>query len=164
MRAPPAKALPTCPGPAASLLLPVRAGPLEGEGGDEVEDGPSSSFGRVDAAEADARRRERPADDIGEENESAEIFSCGSKPQVKYALAYSAVEDAKQEDGIPTRSSAKIDGSQREVQYLRCGFAAWVGNPCTHSKTWIVVYAERLRREYADAVVPREREEGYCGT
>jgi hypothetical protein len=31
----------------------------------------------------------------------------------RYALVYSAVEDAKEEDGIPTKSSAKIDGSQR---------------------------------------------------
>jgi hypothetical protein len=31
----------------------------------------------------------------------------------RYALVYSVQDDAEEDDGIPTRSSAKIDGSKR---------------------------------------------------
>jgi uncharacterized protein YjaZ len=39
-----------------------------------------------------------------------------------YALVYSVVEDVREEDGIPTRSSANIDESKRARTIL----AMWV--------------------------------------
>jgi hypothetical protein len=75
---------------------------------------------------------------------------------------YSVVEDTKEEDGIPTRSSAKIDGSKRARTMLVMWFTVRVGKPLTRSETRILVYAEQVRREYADAVVRREPSKGRC--
>jgi hypothetical protein len=77
----------------------------------------------------------------------------------RHALVYPVVEDVKEEGGT-SRSSVKIDGSKRVRTMLGCGFAARVGDPRIRSETRIPVYAERVRREYAEAVVGGERERG----
>jgi hypothetical protein len=78
------------------------------------------------------------------------------------ALVYSVVEDTKEEDGISTRSSVKIDGSKGARTMLVMRFTVRVGKPLIRSETRILVYAEQeqVRREYADAVVGREPSKG----
>ncbi|KAJ7323977.1 hypothetical protein DFH08DRAFT_817453 [Mycena albidolilacea] len=72
----------------------------------------------------------------------------------RYAVVYSVVEDPKEEDGKPSRSSAKIKGT----------LAARAGNLHTRSETRFLVYAKQVRREHAVAVVRGEGEKGRCST
>ncbi|KAJ7795261.1 hypothetical protein B0H14DRAFT_2621156 [Mycena olivaceomarginata] len=62
--------------------------------------------------------------------------------RTRYALVYSVAEDAKEEEGMPARSSAKIDGS-KESTYDARG-------------------VEGVRREYIDTVICGEHEKGRC--
>jgi hypothetical protein len=65
----------------------------------------------------------------------------------RYALVYSALDDAKEDDGKPTRSSAKIDESKRAHTML----AMWVRSAGRQSQAEHAVrrgfssYTERAR-------------------
>ncbi|KAJ7894932.1 hypothetical protein B0H14DRAFT_2682198 [Mycena olivaceomarginata] len=92
-------------------------------------------------AEAETRHRH----DAMTEEHSRMRESCVDEGT--YALLYSVTEAAKEAE-IPARSKRCCP---------RCGIAARLGSPCTHSG---LVYAERVQREQADGSVRGEREKG----
>ncbi|KAJ6563884.1 hypothetical protein B0H19DRAFT_1067490 [Mycena capillaripes] len=57
----------------------------------------------------------------------------------------SALDDAKEDDGIPKRSSVKIDGSHSARRCSRCGLTVRVLNPKAYTQTEGGIQARRAR-------------------